>query len=262
MIKITDETIRAFDDTYKVALTSTIDDEGEPHITLINTLKTNGETELTSGEFITGLSKEFMQQRKNVGFFVMSLDKNWWNGTAIWKSKQTSGKQYEEYNQIPMFRYNSYVGIHTIHYYDLVSISQKRKLNLAGIMLNAIINLATKFVFRKKPEKALSTWAYRLMRGLATLKFISFIGDDGFPKIVPVVQASACSRGRIVVPMHPYFSELSSLKTGTKVALMGMTLGMENAMVKGTFTRMKHCKYGYIDIERVYNSMPPKHGYV
>lgn len=262
MKKISEEAIREFDKTYKVALVATIDDEGEPHISLITSLKANGEIELTTGEFITGISKEFMQKRSKVGFFVMSLDKNWWSGTAVWKDKKTSGEEYEAYNQIPMFRYNSYFGIHTVHFYDLESITEMHKLDMAGVIFNALINVLIKPLFKsKKSETALTAWAYKLMKGIATLKFISYIGEDGFPQIVPVIQASARSKSRIVLPLHPYSNELSNIKSGTKVAVMGLNLDMENVLIKGTFTKHSF-KTGVIDIERVYNSMPPKHGYI
>jgi len=46
-----------------------------------------------------------------------------------------------------------------------------------------------------------------------------------------------------------------------KVAVMGMNLDMEDVLVKGTFHGFK-AGMGYVDIERVYNSLPPVHGYI
>lgn len=266
MNKMNEEIIREFGKTYKIALVGTIDDMGEPHISFITTLQAKGETNLTTGEFITGLSKSFVQKRNKVGFLVMSLGKDWWNGYALWTNKETSGEDYDIYNQIPMFRYNTYFGIHTVHYYDLKNISSKHKLDMTGIIFNAILNLLIKPIFKKKSSpKALTKWSYDLMKGIGTLKFISFIGEDGFPKICPIIQAQACDTGRIIIPMHPYKSELSNIKEGAKVAIMGMNMDMENVLLKGTFSGFKSTvfgKMGYMDIERVYNSLPPKHGYI
>jgi len=266
MKKMNDDTVVEFGKTYKVALISTIDDLGEPHISFITTLQAKDESRLVSGEFITGLSKKYMQERNKVGFLVMSLNKDWWNGSAIWKEKQTSGEDYEKFNQIPMFRYNTYFGIHTVHYYDLESVSEKHKLDMTGIIINAVSNILVKSILnnRKSPQ-ALTKWSYDLLKGISTLKFISFIGDDGYPKLYPIVQAQACNRGRIVIPMHPYNKELSQIKDNTKVAVMGLNLDMLDVLVKGTFKGVKNTilgKMGYMDIERVYNSLPPKHGYI
>lgn len=266
MKKMNKEIINEFGKTYKVALVSTIDNINEPHLSFITTLQAKNENTLTIGEFITGLSKSYMQIRNKVGFLVMSLDKNWWNGSCQWNKKETSGEDYEKYNQIPMFRYNTYFGIHTAHYFSLNNISKKYKLDMKGIIFNAIVNVLIKPSFKRKSNPtALTTWAHSLLKGIATLKFISFIGDDGFPKVYPIVQAQACDKSRIVIPMHPYSKELSTLKEGTKIAIMGMNLDMENVHLNGTFSGFKSTilgKMGYMDIERVYNSMPPTHGYI
>ncbi|MBN2880096.1 MAG: hypothetical protein JXN65_10770 [Clostridia bacterium] len=262
MKSINQETMNEFAKTYKVALISSIDDMGEPHISFITTLQAKNETELTAGEFITGLSKRYMQERNKVGFLVMSLGKEWWNGTAVWKDKKTSGEDYDMYNQIPMFRYNTYFGIHTVHYFDLFDVSEKHKLDMAGIIINGLMNSFVKTVFKRKTDpSALTAWAYNLFKNIATLKFISFIDEEGFPRIYPIVQAQACDKGKIVIPMHPYSKELSRIKEGTKVAVMGMNLDMEDVLVKGTFHGFK-AGMGYVDIERVYNSLPPVHGYI
>ncbi len=266
MKNINKETIEEFSKTYKIALISTIDDEGEPHISFITTLQARDNSSLMSGEFITGLSKRFMQERNKTGFLVMSLKKEWWNGKAVWKEKKTSGEDFDMYNQIPMFRYNTYFGIHTVHYYDLESISEKRSLNMGGIITNAVANTIIKSSFKgKEHPQALRKWAFDLLKGIATLKFISYIDDDGFPVIYPIVQAQACDRGRIVIPLNPYTKELSQIKDGTKAAIMGMNLDMEDVLIKGTFNGYKKTPLGkmaYLDIERVYNSLPPKHGYI
>ena len=262
MKKMTKETMEAFESEYKCAMTSVADDEGYPHLSFITTIMAKSETELRSGEFIKGISKELIERKKKMGFIVMGLDKNWWTGTAVWTRKTNTGEDYDKYNQIPMFRYNTYLGIHMVHYYDLVDISQGRKLDMAGIILNAVGNMLIKPFYRKKDApQALSTWSYNVLKNLATLKFLSFIGEDGYPRVYPVVQAQACDRGRILIPLHPYAGELSPLKDGMKVAILGSTLSMENVLVKGIFTRAGK-GLGYMDITKVYNSLPPKHGYI
>ena len=262
MKKITKETMEALKTEYKCAMTAVVDDEGYPHLSFITTIMAKSEDELISGEFIKGISKELIERKKKIGFAVMTLDKKWWSGTADWTRKSNTGEEYEMYNQIPMFRYNTYLGIHLVHYYNLVEISEGRKLDMVGIILNAVWNILVKPFYRKKDmPQALTTWAYQLLKNIATLKFISFIGDDGYPRVYPVVQAQACNKGRILVPLHPYAKELSALKDGMKVAVLGSTLSMENVLVKGIFTKTSE-GFGYVDITRVYNSLPPKHGYI
>ena len=262
MKKMDANTVKEFENEYKLAMTSTIDDEGYPHLTLINTLSAKNESELISGEFIIGLSKKFMQERNKIGFIVVNFNKDWWTGTAAWKEKKNTGEEYDRLNQIPMFRYNTYLGIHTVHYYALNEISEQRKLDMAGIIANAVYNMAVKpFLKAKDDADALNKWSYDLMRGLATLKFLSFIGEDGFPRVYPTIQAQACDHGRISIPLHPYSKELAALQDNSKIAMMGATMGMDSVLVKGIFKKSR-TGLGYMDIERVYNTMPPKHGYI
>lgn len=266
MKKISEKTAMEFSSEYKVGLIATIDDSGCPHITFMSSLQALGDDRLTVGEFITGLSKKFMQERNKAGFLVMSLDKTWWNGKAVWTEKRDSGAEYEKYNRIPMFRYNTYFGIHTVHYFSLEEISEGAALNMGGIIFNAILNILGRFRFKKKSNpRALRPWAEKLLKNVATLKFLSYIDSDGFPVIYPVVQAQACDGGRIVIPASPYAKELSGLKPGMDVALLGANLDMENVLVKGVFSGFKPSfsgKTGFMDINRVYNSLPPKHGYI
>ncbi len=262
MKKMDANTIKEFENEYKLALTSTKDDEGYPHLTLINTLSAKNESKLISGEFIIGLSKEFMQIRDKIGFIVVNFNKEWWTGTATWKEKKNTGEDYDKLNQIPMFRYNTYLGIHAVHYYDLNEITKQRKLDMSGIIANSLLNIMVKpFLKAKKETKALNQWSYDLLRGLATLKFLSFVDEDGFPRVYPIIQAQACDHGRISIPMHPYSKDLSALKDNCKIAIMGATMSMDSVLIKGVF-RKNRAGLGYMDIERVYNTMPPKHGYI
>ncbi|MEA2014439.1 MAG: hypothetical protein U9N38_03935, partial [Thermodesulfobacteriota bacterium] len=62
-----------------------------------------------------------------------------------------------------------------------------------------------------------------------------------------------------------YRKELNEIKKGTCVAVFGLTLDMEDILIRGTFTGKgwsRGIKLGMIDIEWVYNSMPPKSGQI
>ena len=66
---------------------------------------------------------------------------------------------------------------------------------------------------------------------------------------------------------HPgvYADELNSIKTGTDVAVFGLSLAMEDVLVRGKFTGFKRhraVKLGIIEINWVYNSMPPIPGQI
>jgi len=260
--KLTGAHIEAFDATYKISLVGTIDDTGEPHVTLMSTLQAKDETTLTLGQFVEGVSKQYMQQRPDIGFLVMGLDKRFWTGSAAWTEKRTHGDEYEKYNEVPLFRYNAYFGVHTVHYFDLKEVSDGEPLSMGAVVFRAVLNMLTRWA-RKRKVKALKPWALKLLQGVATLKFLCVIAD-GSPMLVPVVEAQASDAGRIIVPYHPYAHRLP-LQKGDKVAMLGANLDMVSVHVNGTFSGWKRGilgRYGIIDIERVYNSVPPKQGWI
>jgi hypothetical protein len=91
--------------------------EGVPHLTLISTLQANLPQELIWGQITEGLSTQFVTSNPRTGFLILTLDKNLWRGKANWTRRATSGPEYDMYNRTPMFRYNAYFGIHTVHYF-------------------------------------------------------------------------------------------------------------------------------------------------
>lgn len=260
MNKIRPEDIKEFAKTIKVGLVATVDDSGDPHITILSTLMAKTEDRLMFGEFITGLSKDYIMKNNKSGFLIMSLEKQFWNGRMNWTDKTTEGEDYIMYNMQPKYRYNSYFGIHTVHYLDLVDISEKKALDMLGIITNAL-----KVLFRKGKYKGgrdvLKPWAYGLMKKIDTLKFISYIDSEGYPRIIPIIQAQAASSDVIVIADKPYRQELAEIKPKSRVAVFGLNLDMENVLIKGVFSGFEK-GLATVEIDRVYNSMPPKMGYI
>jgi hypothetical protein len=112
------EDITAFEPAEKIGIVASINPDGLPHITLITSLQANGPDQITLGEFCKGLSKQHIQQNPEIAFLVLTLDKKFWRGKARWTHLRKEGPEYERYNRIPMFRYNTYFGINTVHYLD------------------------------------------------------------------------------------------------------------------------------------------------
>lgn len=138
------EDIKDFTPSEKVGLLACVNPEGLPHVALITSMQANGPKELIAGEFVTGLSKKFIQQNHKAAFLIMSFDKNLWRGRAVWTHLKKSGPEYELMNRIPMFRYNTYFGINTVHYFDLLEVSEKAPLPMNGIIFAAVKTMLAK----------------------------------------------------------------------------------------------------------------------
>ena len=115
----TEAEMKAFAPAEKLGIIATVTPEGLPHMTLLTSVMTVKPDQLVVGEFCQGKSKEYMQQNSKIGFAILTLDKKLWRGKALWTHLKKEGPEYETYNNQPMFRYNTYFGINTVHYFDL-----------------------------------------------------------------------------------------------------------------------------------------------
>ena len=180
--------------------------------------------------------------------------------------RNDSGPERVEMNEIPMFRYNTYFGINTVHYLDLMETSDALDLPMPKIILSALLTkLAKAMVKTKMEDRSLKPLAEDLFNQLGSLKFIAYVGTDGFPVLVPVIQCQAADSRRLVFYPMAFQNELLCIPKDTTVAVFGLTMKMEDVLVRGAFqgfNRIMGLRFGTIDIEWVYNAMPPAHGQI
>ena len=165
-----------------------------------------------------------------------------------------------------MFRYNSYFGINTVHYMNLLETGGREKLPILSIIAASVM---TKFSRAKAKtgvdDRIMKVFGENLFNNLSALKFISYIKEDGYPAIVPIIQCHAADSRRVVFSPMAYKKELKNIKKGSTVAIMCLNMAMENILVRGKFMGFSPYRFislGGVDIDYVYNSMPPKHGQI
>lgn len=260
------EDIQAFTPSEKVGLVASVNFEGLPHITLITSMQARGPRELLLGEFVTGASKKFIRVNHKIGFLIMTFSRHLWRGKAVWTHAETSGPEYERMNLIPMFRYNTYFGISTVHYCDLVETSEKTPLPMNSIILAAIkTRLAKSRLKTGKPKRILKPFIEAMFNQLNSLKFLAYIREDGFPTIIPIIQCQAADSHRLAFAAGAYDDELRLIPTGSQVAVFCMNFGIEDVLIRGVYNGLKKSlgmTLGTVDIDWVYNSMPPAVGQV
>jgi hypothetical protein len=260
------EEIAAFRPAEKIGLIASVDPDGLPHISLITSIMAANENQITLGEFCKGRSKQYIQQNPNTAFLIMTLDKKMWRGKARWTHLKKEGPEYEIYNNIPMFRYNTYFGVNTVHYLDVVEVSGHEELPMSNIVRAAILTkLAKGGATNNHGQRILKPFAENIFNKLDSLKFISYVGENGFPVIVPAIQCQAADSTRLVFSPNAYKEELEAIPAGINVAVFGVNMEMEDVLVRGVYAGVqKHrfCRLGVIDIDWVYNSMPPCHGQI
>jgi len=260
----------AFKPAMKLGLLATVSDEGLPHLTLISTFQVSSPTQLTWGQFTEGVSKQFIRHNPQVGFMVMTLNKEMWRGKATFTHTAQQGPEYDAYNAIPMFRYNAYFGIHTVYFMDLVAHTGRQALPMGRVIFAAVQTLLAKALPAKTlpartrkevTQPVLNLWTRRLLNKLDALKFVAYVGEDGYPVIVPAIQAQSLDRERVLFSAGAFGDELRAIPADAPLAVFGMTLDMEDVLLRGTFEgfrRIGGVLCGSVKVDWVYNPMPPK----
>lgn len=250
----------------KIGLLATVNPAGSPHVTLISSLLACAPQQLAFGQFTEGLSKLNILNNPKTGFLIMSLDKNIWRGKATFTHSTKEGLEYDYFNNVPMFRYNAYFGIHTVYYLDLLSHTGKEPLPMNRIIFAAIQTMLARTLGHKPgKDEVINPWTRLFLNKLDNLKFIAWVGEDGYPSIIPAIQSQSLDRQHILFSTSVYADELKAIPTGADVAVFSMALTMEDVLLRGKYLgirRLAGIKAGVVKVDWVYNPMPPVPGQI
>ncbi len=260
--KFTEADIRDLDVELKVGLLATVNEQGMPHLTMVSSLRPYSEIGLVFGQFTEGLSKSFIRANPKVGFLILSLDKQVWRGTAVFTHTAKEGPEFENYNNLPMFRYNAYFGVHTVYYLDLVATMPRKPLPMGQVVLAALSTIFAR-TLGKRPvqEQVLNPWVRGLFNKLDNLKFLSYIREDGYPVVIPAIQSQVFNSQWVIFSTRYLGEELARIPSGISMAVFGMSFDMEDVLLRGVFhgiERVGGLRCGLVKINWMYNSMPPK----
>lgn len=196
----------------------------------------------------------------------MGLDKNLWRGKATFSHLAKEGKEYDYYNNVPMFRYNAYFGVHTVYYLNLVSQTGKAALPMNQIIFAAIQTILARSLGSKTGKKdVLNPWTRSFLDKLDNLKFLSYIGADGYPVIIPAIQVQSLDKQHVLFSTAVYTSELKAIPAGADLAVFSMALTMEDVLLRGKYQGIRRVggfQAGVVEVDWVYNPMPPIPGQV
>jgi len=263
MNRISEAQKKMLESDSKIGLLVTGDDSGYPHISFISSLQSLGEDKMTFGKFCEGLSKKHVVERPGTAFLALNGDMDFLRGNAVYTHTANTGEEFDNYNAKPMFRYNTYFGFNTIFYMNLEDISPLEKLNMGKIVLGAILTRIAAPFHAKSKNRALSYVGKGLFAKLDGLKFIAYADENNKFKIIPVIQAGPAGTDRIAFSTVPFGKELRQIPKGCKAAILAVNLKMESVLVKGIYQGVSGFPAaGIVDIEKVYNSMPPKNEYI
>lgn len=266
LTQFSSQDIHRLEPAMKIGLLATLTPEGLPHLTMISTLKASSATQLSFGQFMEGRSKEHLQLNPRAGWLIMTLDRHLWRGKASFTHTARHGPDYDFYNNTPLFRYNAYFGIHTVYYLDLVVHSGESPLPMNAVILAALETMLARSLRAKKAKaQVLNPWTVGFLNKLDTLKFISYIRQDGYPEIIPCIQAQVADAEHVLFATSPSRDEFERIPRDAPLALFGLSLKMEDVLLRGRFLGLRRVggvRCGALQSDWVYNPMPPIPGQI
>jgi hypothetical protein len=266
MNTFSEEDIQSTRPELKIGLLATVTPQGLPHVTLISSLMACGPTQMCFGQFVEGTSKKNILANPKTGFLIMSLNKELWRGKAVYTHFAKEGPEYDHYNNVPMFRYNAYFGVHTVYYLDLVGHTGKSPLPMNTIIFAAVKTVLARTLGRKPGHKpVLNSWTRAFVNKLDNLKFLCTVGADGHPVIIPAIQTQSLDAQHVLFSTSVYADELSAIPAGVPMVVFSMALTMEDVLLRGTYQgirRVGGIKAGVVEVDWVYNPMPPTAGQI
>jgi len=261
-----EEDIQSTQPEMKVGLLATVTPEGLPHVTMLSTVMACGPAQVCFGQFTEGMSKKHILNDPKTGFLIMSLERNLWRGKATYTHSAKNGKEYDYYNNVPMFRYNAYFGIHTVYYLDLVEQTGKSPLPMNRIIFAAVQTMLARTLGAKPGgTPVINHWTRAFLDKIDNLKFLAYVGPDGYPLIIPAIQAQSLDTQHVLFSTSVYAEELMAIPAGVPLAVFSMALTMEDVLLRGTYQgirRVGGIKVGVVEVDWVYNPMPPVPGQV
>ena len=252
-------------------LITTIDKRGWPHITMISSNRAKTRKQIVWGQFTEGTSKKNILTNPKQGIFFMNAEMpfKFVQAKAKFDYYLKGGEDCERFSRGPLFRYMTYVNIHTSYYNDVIAVTDVRNLGLFSIIKGFLIDLlAVGGARNKESEKKIPEFGYSMFNQMTSVKVLSYIQEDGYPVIIPCFGLRAPDRSKLIFPLSQYKEELLSIPENTRIAVfvvVSQDLELTNMQINGTFSGFKKVrgfKYGFIEIDEIYNSMPPLNGLI
>jgi hypothetical protein len=125
--------------------------------------------------------------------------------------------------------------------------------------------LARRLLGMRSPTEVLNPWTIGMLNKLDNLKFLGYIGEDGYPVVIPCIQAQAAGAQRILFSASVFSAELEAIPKGAPLAMFCMSLDMEDVLMRGDFAGLRRVGgllCGEVQVDWVYNPMPPIPGQI
>jgi hypothetical protein len=134
------------------------------------------------------------------------------------------------------------------------------------IIFAAIQTMLARSLGRKSGAKpVLNYWTRAFVDKIDNLKFLSYVGEDGYPIIIPAIQTQSLNAQNLLFSTSVYTDELMAIPKDITLAVFNMALTMEDVLLRGKYKGLRRVggvRVGVVEVDWVYNPMPPVPGQI
>ncbi len=240
---------------------ATVDPEGRPNVALIVTLQPppDGRRDrLIFGEFLMWKSKEYLRENPRVAAAVVNTKLRMATLTGDFRGFEKTGPYKDALDSSPLMRYNAYSGVRAAGVVDVREVGPVRAASMAAVPLDFLLVRA-----RRRAEGNGAVPVPPMVREkfvrLTSVKALAVMGDDGYPRVFPVMAASPAGEGGFALRITSYNRELAEVKVPCPAALCVLTFDVKSYKVKGELLPLGRSTLLF-RVREVYNAMPPLAG--
>jgi hypothetical protein len=240
---------------------ATVDPEGKPNVALIVTLQPppdGRKDRLIFGEFLMWKSKEYLEGNAHVAAAVVNTKLRMATLTGDFVGFEKTGPYKEALDASSFMRYNAYSGMRSAGVIDVREVSPAS----GASMLAVPFDFVRARMHRVKGAGGGATvppMVKEKFQRLTSVKALAVMGDDGYPRIYPVMAAAAAGETAFVLQVTRYNRELADIQVPCPAALCVLTFDVKSYKVKGELAPLGS-KALLFKVNEVFNAMPPLAG--
>jgi hypothetical protein len=216
----------------------------------------DGTQKLFFGNFLLRKSIANLNEDSRCSVLVVTEALDLWEIRCEFLEFQKTGTYVERQNSAPLLRYNAYTGIRNAGVMKVVSVVDARKISKASLLAGFATAKAASLASKGAGGTLLPLAARREWARLQAVKVLAWIGDDGHPRVQPVLSLQPAGEGALVCRVEAAVK--NGPRDGNTVAANVLTMDAVSYQVKGRWH--PGMLTGLLDITEVYAGGPPLPG--
>ncbi|MCS7139101.1 MAG: hypothetical protein N3F04_02300 [Candidatus Nezhaarchaeota archaeon] len=238
---------------------ATISEDKEPNVVPILSLRAFDEETLVFGELMMLKTKKNLIKGCSVCVCVVTDRLENYIATGIFEGFERVGKYYNFISEVPLFKYNPYMGARAA---GVIKVKEVWQVERAKSKLKTLIDVfATKFLSLREGERHLHPLIAEKFNRINAVKVLAYL-ERAQPIVVPTMSMRAAAAGSKLV-FGISSTEIYGLKAGERVAASVLTMDATAYQVKGVYEGEERTllgRVGVINVSEAYTLTPPRPG--